>query len=156
MEFDIEAGVKLVTDSVNDLKDELKKLNLQSYIPIPRKLAGSGVADANGFVRIKLGKPNQGRMWNVTTVTVSGSDDHTAIANSLISIYVGDDNNSLSDLLTPGILSVPNAFTWNKDQVFATPNDTLWVIVNSAAQGDIVHASAQILDYNRSARWGGI
>jgi hypothetical protein len=78
-----------------DLRSDLVG-SLSRQKPIMRPLAkfitlGTGGGLTLGQTAIlNLGRPNSGRTWKVTRVTVIGVDDHTAGVNLVAAIYIGD------------------------------------------------------------------
>lgn len=158
VEAEFAIGVKLgkAEAEIDGLKSQLKLL---SYAPIPNSLSQSGVSSAAGTALLKIGRPAQGRMWSVTRICVLGADDQTVLAGSKVAIYVGPASQpNLSDVVDPGNAAdtVPFVQYWNKEQVFVTDKDDLFVIVYGAGAAQALVANATVIDYNRASRWQGV
>ena len=155
-EFDIGLKLGAVEEGLNGIRDQLRLL---TYMPICSSLTASGVANAAGTALLKIGRPSHGRLWNITRVSVLGADDQTVLVGSKVAVYVGSSTSpNLSDVLDPAIAAdtVPFVIYWNKDQVFVTDNDDLFVIVYGAGAGQALVANATVLDYNKAGRWQGV
>lgn len=142
-----------VAEGLKGLREQLRKL---SYMPIASSLTASGTSNAAGTALLKIGRPAHGRVWNVTRVSVLGADDQTVLAGSKVAVYSGSAvSPNLSDVLDPATAAdtVPFIIYWNKDQIFVTDNDDLFVIVYGAGAGQSLVANATVLDYNKANRW---
>jgi hypothetical protein len=158
VEADFDIGLKLgtVADKLDGIRQQLRQL---AYMPIASSLTASGPADATGKALLKLGRPAHGRLWNITRVSVLGADDQTVLVGSKVAVYVGSSvSPNLSDVLDPAIAAdtVPFIIYWNKDQVFVTDNDDLFVIVYGAGANQSLVVNATVLDYNKAGRWEGV
>jgi hypothetical protein len=157
VEADFDIGLKLGAVE-KELTGVRKQLAALSYMPIASSLTASGPANAAGTALLKIGRPSHGRMWNITRVSVLGADDQTVLAGSKVAVYVGSSvSPNLSDVLDPAAAAdtVPFIIYWNKDQVFVTDNDDLFVIVYGAGANQLLVANATVLDYNKAGRWEG-
>lgn len=158
VEADFAIGLRLgkAETEISQLRDKLK---LASFAPIPSALTASGVSSAAGLALIKVGRPAHGRLWSVTRIIVCGADDQTVLAGSKVAVYVGSAvSPNLSDVLDPATAAdtVPYVQYWNKEQVFVTDNDDLFVIVYGAGAAQSLVVNATVIDYNRASRWMGI
>lgn len=91
VEFDLNVGVSAAIGKLDAIHDVLRK-----EPPQPLQLAFSGsnsVLEGAGVIRI--GRPPSGRIWNITSVTVTGADDHTTVANVSVGLYVDSDGANL-------------------------------------------------------------
>jgi hypothetical protein len=64
--------------------------------------SASVLAPASGYAVLKLGRPQAGRQFNIRSVCIMGSDDHTILTGTYCGFYIGD-----ASSLT-GTASVPN------------------------------------------------
>lgn len=87
-------------------------------------------------VFLDLGSPNTGRIWEVTSVTVYGIDDNTALANVKCAMYFGDTFvPSLSSLVVPNLV-VPSFTGLNTETLYceATNNVVFGIVGTGAGQ----------------------
>lgn len=81
-EIDLASSEEL-SGHVADLKSVIGQ-GRQRLRPIYRNLVGAANVAANGTLDLPIGlKPSQGRMWNMTTAVLLGSDDHTGSGDTL-------------------------------------------------------------------------
>jgi hypothetical protein len=94
--------------------------------------------------------PSVGKVWVVKRVTVTGGDDHSAVANMVAAVYAGDPYNfTLSQLVQPGI-AVPYVDTWSTDSFVVHSSEQLFV--NWIGTGNVnfqtVSANMQVQEWN--------
>ena len=118
--------------------------------PIYITRAASAAAASGVATILDLGRPSAGRAWNVLSVTVIGSDDHTSLAGVSPTVYLGTpDANAViySQCLVPANgQTVPNVSSFTPGVVWAV-NEHLFVIVYGAAAGQVLTAVARCTDY---------
>lgn len=85
---DIGAAFEL---KLGNLHDDVKSI-LHREPPKPRYFPVSGSIQGNGV--IDLNRPNIGYMWNILSVMLVGSDDHTAVTGTA-ALYVDTDSTGL-------------------------------------------------------------
>ena len=139
--FDVELATK------DDLENGLNGLG-RRLAPKPedrslrKTLAWSGRTAAAGGTLIDFGGPPSGCLWVPLWITVTGGDDHTAVANGQVAVYVGGEalvTPPLGMLLIPAstATSVPfNQQLGGKDTVYAHFGDSVFALVYGTA-GDV-------------------
>lgn len=100
-------------------------------------------------VPLVVGRPDSGRTWVVTRVTVLGADDHTTVANLTAALYIGDPANiSLGQCVMPG-QAIPFISTQNEHAF--TVHDREDLFLNLSASGAVtatnVVATIQAYEY---------
>jgi hypothetical protein len=90
-------------------------------------------------------------MWQVTYITLFGSDDHTAIAAFVAGLYTGNPSSlSLNNLIIPG-LAFPSATQISDDVLWIHSNENLCVQTGSAtAAGQQLGGNAVVLEWRES------
>lgn len=98
---------------------------------------------------IKMGGPNQGRFWEVTALTVTGSDDRTVLAGTNVAFYVGNPSQAqLVDLILPGsqggsAVTVPANAQFSRRQIIVQWPQQAYFIVYGASTGQVLTAGVQ-------------
>lgn len=143
-ELDIASG-KEVEEGFAGLAAKLGKVP-----PRPTYLSFSGSRfGAGAFV---IGSPPSGRIWNVLTVTLTGNDDTTVVANARVAVYVDsqEGNLSLANCRVPGLV-VPSFLSISKGTLWAHSNGSVMANVSGAvAATDQVVATISVLEWRES------
>lgn len=126
LEVDIATGGEL-KDGLDGVKKSVERSKPGAYLA----LAGTIPAAVSGVIRI--GRPPEGRIWNILSLTITGNDDHTAVTGTS-ALYVDSDeaNLSLPQLCVPNI-TVPYFQSFTKEAVWA--HSTGYVCVNYQGAG---------------------
>lgn len=111
-EVDIASGDEL-RDGLSGLESKLGKTP-----PRPTYLSFTGARFGAG--QIVIGSPPVGRIWNLLSLTLTGNDDATTVANAKVALYVDsqEQNVSLNNCRVPN-LTVPSYATFSKGTVWA-------------------------------------
>jgi hypothetical protein len=146
MPVELEASASIgiaIGSKLDDIHSLLSKPEPKpTFLPVPASITGPGA--------LRIGRPPAGKMWNILTVTTTGADDHTAVANAFVSIYVDSDplNLGLGQCLIPGI-AVPFFDSASKGTLWAHSSGD--VVANVAGSG--VAATTQINVTLTVAEW---
>lgn len=136
-EMDLATGDELA-DSTRSILEAQQAAN-QLYTPLPRINSGTGV--------VLLGSPPNGRTWNIVSLLLLGTDDHTSVAGATVALYVGNPANApLSDCINPG-QSVPMAVTFARHCHWVFPGETLYCNVTGTASLITVRAGVHEYRY---------
>lgn len=147
MLLSIGAEVDIATsDELRGAHDDLyKRLKGLAVKPIHNTITAS-ITVAAGATVIDLGHPPSGRLWEIRSLTLAGSDDHTAV-NGAAALYVGDSNNvSLAQMRVPG-LSIPSYTPFPGDGLWAYSSEAVFVNLFAVAVGQGVMATCGILEW---------
>ncbi len=147
-ELDIDASLAVgIGEDAADPRRSPRKYT--AMIPL-QVAAGALQASGTGIGVIPLGGPNQGRWWDVVSVTVIGTDDHTPVANTFVSLYATAMNTQingaggvppLADLIWPGSSgassnTVPTRFGFSRRTMgLLYPKKLVAVVQGSGASG---------------------
>ena len=157
------AGVGVMIPTFDDLEHTQAqilagvKVNAPKPSPLPIFTVRSqaGVIPATGPLILSFGSCSAGRKWNALSWSVVGSDDHTAVAATLASLYVGDPFDAyglapqLSQLVQPA-QAVPSFTNFQPGTVWAASNEAVFVaIYGTAAQA--ISVTARFAEYPESA-----
>lgn len=140
LEFSAAMGSKL--DNIHDC--------LKKTPPQPLQLAFTGsdsVSEGAGVIRI--GRPPVGRIWNITSVTVTGADDHTAVTGVSVALYVDSDpaNLGLGQARVVG-LALPSYQFISRGTLWAhSTGDVCANIQGSGAGGQQVNVSIGVAEW---------
>lgn len=138
-ELDIATGDEL-SSGLGSIRDILDR-----RAPKPLFLSFSGSISSPGV--INLGRPPSGRIWNILSYTLVGSDDKTVVAATTAALYVDSDPSSLGLALCriPGQI-VPSF------QVIS--DETLWAHSSGAVCINVVgNGTSQVLATITVAEW---
>lgn len=134
-------GMRRALDALADLR------------AVPLSVPAGTAAPASGPAVLDLGGPAQGRWWELTAIAVVGDDDHTAIADTNVALYVtsrlsGTQLPPLSDLILPGTqggtaVSVPANAQFSRRQVVALHPTHIVVLVYGASSGQQLRAAGR-------------
>jgi hypothetical protein len=141
-EVDIVSGPEL-TEGLHGLGERL--LGKEPIRPTYSFRPGADLMPAAGPLKLDLGRPPVGRMWNLLGVTTFGADDATTTASAKVAIYCGDIQNvSLVQLKIPALV-VPVFQSVTKSVLWCMDSETLFASVTGAAAtspiGVIVHVA---------------
>lgn len=156
-EVDVATGDELhhMGESILGRLDGLERAGRDAR-PLRRTLVAAARAPASGSTTtvLTLGGPAVGRIWNVTYVTVAGSDDSTVVPNATLALYTGDPAApSLAGLVIPANGSaVPNSASFSQDQLWVHDDEQMFVVVYGAPVSQALSAVARVLDYPAVAR----
>jgi hypothetical protein len=147
MELEASAQISLTAEEyrsgVDKITRHLKRDHSNRQI-IPQ----SGVMPTTGPLLLDFGRPPHGALWVPLWLTVSGGDDHTAVANSSVATYLGGQPPNaatigvapppLANLLIPATTAtvIPYYVSISgKDAVYANQTDGVYCLVYGAAAG---------------------
>lgn len=162
-ELDFDASLAV---AIGDDADQPGRRGTRKYtamIPLQRA-AGVTQASLTGIAVISLGGPNKGRWWDVVSVVVAaGSDDHTVVANTFVSLYATAMPTQINgagavppaaDLIWPGssagtVNSVPTRFGFSRRTMgLLSPKKLVAVVQGSGASG-IANFTATLTGWDR-------
>lgn len=147
--------------SIGEFRHGINKLHSalrQNKSPnIRKEVTASGVFPAAAPLLLNLGGPPVGCMWFPLWITVTGSDDHTAVANSQVAVYLGGQSSTapaLRNLLIPASAATAVPY-WQqvsgKEDIGCHYGDELFVLVwGAVAAGSNLVASARIREVHPS------
>lgn len=142
-----------LADAVSGLRSHLDT-KFAGHARTPRiyrtPAAAANVPIGGGVITLVPGSPATGRIWNVTRVLLTGSDDHTPVAGTVAALYVGDSANpDLASVVWPGVIAVPGALTFSKEVLWVKPSEELFVVIsgNAVAANIMVNASVTETEY---------
>lgn len=158
MEVQLAAGAVVDLATRDDLSSMRQELLADLAIPtIPRrfyKCAQTPAGFSGTQFLIEVSAPSTPVGWDVRRLCITGSDDHTSVANVSGAIYVGQAANqtvSLLDLAWQG-LTVPSSNRWNRE-VIVGHNERLYVLLSgsglSASQVFIVTGAVVEVEKDR-------
>lgn len=145
-ELDIASGSE-VESGFAALRAEMKNSGGKpKRIMRPLSQAVSGLALSNGnTTQLVIGRPSAGRVWVLTRVTALGDDDHTAKANVVGALYVGDDSNvGLAQCVRHGT-AIPFTTTENEHGYVVHDRETLFLNITATADGVVGMVSVNCL-----------
>jgi hypothetical protein len=138
----IKAGAELDLASADELKSATDRIlgAMPGVEPRPIYLTRSDAEiSTGGFVRLELGSPPVGSIWQLRFITTFGNDDHTAVGGITVAVYCGNPANlalsqlKLTGMAIPSVTFVPDTCMW------CHPSETL--IVQTSA---VVTAGQQV------------
>lgn len=132
MGVELEASINLGVA----IGDKLDKLHTALTKPDPKPLyfqVGAGRVGGGG---LPLGRPPAGKMWNLLSMTITGNDDHTTLANVLVALYIGGDpfNLNLMQCVVPA-QAVPSFQTFSKGTIWVH-TETLVANISGSGTGN--------------------
>lgn len=161
-EVDLSAGIMLGTGADADAMADPTARKFTAMIPI-QKAVGAPTPGASGIAVLSLDGPNQGRWWDVVSVSVMGGDDHTNGANTFASLYAtamptqllgGGQVPPFSDLIWPGSNgAVPNSlpvrFGFSRRSMALLYPKKLVVVVQGSGASAISNFVATLTGWDR-------
>lgn len=149
IELDATASIGVAIGS--KLDDIHKALNKEEPRPLFIPRSGSNAASGGGPGVIVIGRPPAGRLWNILTVTLTGVDDHTVLANAVGVLYVDADpqNLSLSTARITGMV-VPDWRSITKGTIWAHSTGEVCLNVTGNAGGSLVNATVSVAEWKES------
>jgi hypothetical protein len=125
LEADLSIGVALGS-KLDDIKGLLSKH--------PKPLFLSLTASSTGPGEDLVGRPPSGKIWNLLSVSLTGVDDHTALANANCAIYVDSTVGStgLAQCVIPA-LAIPSVLFISKGTLWAHSSGD--VVANFSGSG---------------------
>lgn len=126
------------------------RLAHEAATPIDYRFHRDGVAPAAGDFVFDLGSPDQGTVWHVRSLTVSGIDPTANIGGSLFVFVVG----SKPDLTNPPVGSwresvetLPSATFYAEHELTVKPGERLWAFIDGpdATTRYVAGVSAQVV-----------
>jgi hypothetical protein len=143
MGLELEASASIGV-AIGDKLDKLHGL-LSKEDPKPRifQVPGS-VTYQTSSPLIVMGRPPHGCLWNILTVTVTGADDHTAIASAYASLYVDSDSSNLGlgQCVMPG-MAIPSFQAISKGTLWAHSSGN--IVINLDGTGMTAGTNVQCL-----------
>jgi hypothetical protein len=143
-----------IKEGVDSLHERLSASGKPKGIlrPLSRALSGLNVVNIGDTVVLPLGRPDAGRVWILTRLTVLGDDDHTTKAGLVGALYVGDDANvGLSQCVRAGT-TIPFTTTENERGYVVHDRETAFLNFTATAPNitGMVVANALVWDYRDS------
>lgn len=148
----VEAEVSLSVGGVHDaVHGALKKHHGEKPKPSYLRRAASVISDGSHLNVLDFGAPPSGRLWQVTYVTLFGSDDHTVVATIVGAVYTGNPNSlALGGLIIPS-LPFPSATQISDDVLWVHSNENLCVQTSvSGALGQQLGGNVVILEWREA------
>ncbi|MGH2877873.1 MAG: hypothetical protein ACRDRL_16270 [Sciscionella sp.] len=128
----LEAGAEVDIATGKEVQDAADQLRADICLPVLTRRIYKAATIPAGFsgttFLIEVGHPTTPVVWDLRTLAVLATDDHTTVANVAGAIYVGQDAAgvmSLLDCVWPG-LTVPSADRYNA-QVVVNHNERLYL-----------------------------
>jgi len=135
MELDLDIGASLDL-LIGKHADKLAK-KLAPHKPINNRAVGAIQYTGPNEVYMDLGSPNTGRIWEVTSITLYGADDNTAVANVKCAVYFGDTFvPSLTSLCVPG-LAVPSFTSIGDESLYCEATNNIVVGVSGTGTSQV-------------------
>ncbi len=156
---DLMAGLKA---SIGDLAAQTRRANQLKLASIPidyRRVNNVIIPTPTAAAGIGLGGPQQGRVWLVRRIIVSGLTWGTAAAGTA-EFYAGAIPSMLAastrdaSLLMDESAFIPNKAFYSNRQVVIKSPETLHIVIVGGTAGQQYIASSQIEDYDESALGG--
>lgn len=143
--FKLDAEIDIATSG--ELAQAIDSTREPQPLRFPK--VGSNSASNGGNTIIDLGAPPTGKIWNILTVTLCGSDDHTAVTGSA-SLYVDSEVNQgnlgLANLRMPA-LAIPSFTSISNRTMWAHGNGNVVVNVTGTSGNPIVNCILGIAEY---------
>jgi hypothetical protein len=110
---------------------------LVPHKPILNRASGAVTFAGAGEQYLDLGSPNTGRVWELTSLTLYGVDDNTAVANVKVALYFGDSFvPSLSSLVIPG-LAVPSYTDVGTETLYCQSQENIVIGISGTGNGQV-------------------
>lgn len=132
----VSAGIQLgdVEKLVDGAVDRIKSDPKPFYLTRVAAAIGTGAV-----IRLDLGAPPTGSIWQVRVITLYGTDDHTAVSSVVGALYTGNsDNLTLASLKITG-MAFPSTTFIPDTAIWCHPNENL-VLQTSA----VISAGQQV------------
>lgn len=148
-EVAVSAEMGLTSDTFEKGITSLKK-HFPRDPSIRKAIPRSGIMPTSGPLLLNFGSSPAGALWVPMYVTVSGPDDHTAVASGQYAVYFGgrgDTSPGLANLLVPATTNtaIPNwTVLSNKNALYGYFGDEFFILVYGATTGTIINAVARI------------
>lgn len=145
MGIELGASVELAIGKLDDISTALNKEEPRPLF-IPR--SGSNAAAGGGPGVITIGRPPAGRVWNILSVTTTGVDDHTTLANAVAVLYVDADaaNLSLSTARITGMV-VPDWRAITSRTLWAHSSGDVCLNVTGNAASSLVNVTISVAEW---------
>lgn len=156
MGIEIEAGVGIaIGNEIRAGFSSLANTLDEGRNSVRKTLSASGIMPASGALLLGFDGPAYGSLWCPVWVTVYGGDDHTAVANSSVAVYVGGTCSltpSYSNLVVPATTAtlIPWYYKFGKDTLYAETGDSVYLLVYGAAAGSQIGAALRVREVRPS------
>lgn len=142
-----------ISSAIRDSVDWQKRAKRYD-VPISTKRPYSLVMPASGLGEVDLGGPNQGRVWNVRSITVSGTDPSVAVTGRLDVYVTGSNLGQFTALSSIGTAdwrdyssSLPSVAFYGVGEMRVLPNERLRLIFSTVAGGTNLSGSILVEDF---------
>lgn len=151
-EIDIASGNEMQS-GFDALRSDLKSATVKArriLRPLTRAVTLPALTQGQS-AQLIVGRPDSGRTWVITRVTVLGADDHTALPNWYAAVYIGDPANvGLGQCVAPAaqvpFISTQNEHAWtvhDREDLFLN----ITAIGQDQAAGQVIVTTIQAYEY---------
>lgn len=151
--FDVGVSVGESTDQLTRSVDRLWR-RLQRDTPVYYSTVASGVFATGTPLVLRLGSPDQGTYWEVSSCAVGGTDYNVTAAGTA-GLYVAANANATGiGTLADIAATLPNVAFYGTHQLIVNDQELLLVVINAGTNGQTYAANASVNVYNVAVAGG--